>query len=453
MFIFKQVICHMNFKNYFTLAFLASLFFACQTVEKTTKPTNFIILFCDDMGYGDMGNTGHPTIRTPHLDRLAMDGMRFTNFYSGSPACTASRYAILTGKYPVRAGFSWVLYPKSPRGIHPQEVTIAEALKTQDYATACFGKWHLGFTKKDYWPLQNGFDEYLGFPYSNDMIPPKWPQIPLLSGNDTLSLDPNQNELTKMYTDKAVDFIERNQDEPFFLYLPYSMPHIPLHPGEDFAGQSRRGTYGDVIEEIDWSVGTIRATLERLGLSENTLVFFTSDNGPWIIKDEIGGSSGLLRDGKGSTWEGGMHVPGIAFWPGTIPAGSVSMEMASTLDLFPTLLKEAGNTQTLAVDGEVLSERLRSESAEVAHQPYFYYGLNNRLFAVRKGPWKLHVDRYSQTGKQYFEQESPLLFNLEHDPSEQYELSATYPDTVSALLQLLETHQAKILAEPSFFDR
>ena len=406
------------------------------------------------MGYGDMGNTGHTSILTPNLDRIAMDGMRFTNFYSGSPACTASRYALLTGRYPVRSGFSWVLYPKSERGIHPKETTIAEALKTQGYATACYGKWHLGSTKPDYLPLQNGFDEYLGLPYSNDMIPPKWPSIPLWNNNDTLELDPDQTRLTKLYTEKAVDFIGKNQDQPFFIYLPYAMPHVPLYPGEDFAGNSRRGPYGDVIEEIDWSVGAIRKTLDSLNLAENTLVFFTSDNGPWIIKDEKGGSSGLLRDGKGSTWEGGMHVPGIAYWKGKIPPGSVSLDVASTLDLFPTILEltrqEAKPDQGL--DGESLVDRFVGNT-ESAHEPYFYYGRENELFAVRKGPWKLHIQTYSQTGATYFDKAMPLLFNLDIDPSEKYECSEKEPEVVQELLELIEKHQAEVEANPGYYGR
>lgn len=437
----------------FALGLLLVLVNACSRPEPVERPPNFVILFCDDMGYGDMGNTGHPTIRTPNLDRMAMEGMRFTNFYSGSPACTASRYALLTGKYPVRSGFSWVLYPASERGIHPEEVTIAEALKERGYATACFGKWHLGSTQEAYLPLQNGFDEYMGLPYSNDMIPPKWPEIPLLSGNDTLQLNPDQSQLTQRYTEKAIDFMEEHTEEPFLIYLPYAMPHVPLHPGNQFAGNSQRGPYGDVIEEIDWSVGRIREKLQELGLAENTLVIFTSDNGPWIIKNERGGSAGLLRDGKGSTWEGGMHVPGLAVWPGTIPAGRVSTEMASTLDLFPTLLRLSDAPVGYRVDGEDISGRFQATPEENPHRPFFYYGLNNRLFAVRKGPWKLHIDRHSQTGKRYFAFEGPILFNLDADPSEQYELSREYPDTVRYLLDLIEGHQEKLAGEPSFFDR
>ena len=422
-----------------------------QTKNQKAVPPNVIILFCDDMGYGDMGNTGHPTIRTPHLDRLAMDGVRLSNFYSASPACTASRYALLTGRYPIRSGFSWVLYPKSVRGIHAREVTIAEMLKEKGYATACYGKWHLGSTQEAYLPLQNGFDEYLGLPYSNDMIPPQWPDIPLMEGNDTLELNPDQTLLTKMYTERALDFINRHQEGPFFLYMPYAMPHVPLHPGEDFAGKSLRGAYGDVIEEIDWSVGQIRSQLEKQGLAENTLLVFTSDNGPWIIKNELGGSSGLFRDGKGSTWEGGMRVPGLVYWKGKTPEAAVLTQATSTIDLLPTIaaITGANRADALLLDGKDLSDLLFQQQATTQmDRPYFYYGLNNQLFAVRQGPWKMHIKTYSQTGVRYFEKDPPLLFNVEVDPSEKYELSQKYPEKVQEMLELIDQHLTRLAANP-----
>lgn len=421
-----------------------------QSAEKSTAP-NIVLLFCDDMGYGDMGITGHPVIRTPNLDQLAMDGARLTNFYSASPACTASRYALLTGQYPIRSGFGWVLNPDSPRGIHPEEQTIAELLKAKGYATACYGKWHLGTTQKAFLPLQNGFDEYFGLPYSNDMIPPKWPDIPLLEGNDTLALNPDQAPLTRAYTDRALQFIEQHTEGSFFLYLPYAMPHVPLHPGEPFAGNSDRGAYGDVIEEIDWSVGQIRAKLAELGLAENTLLVFTSDNGPWIIKGADGGSAGLFRDGKGSTWEGGMRVPGIFYWKGQIPAGTVFQEPAATIDLLPTIAAlSATSPEATSLDGRNIWPWLQG-TTPAAERPYFYYGLNNRLFAVRQGPWKMHIATYSQTGRRYFEQEAPLLFNLSVDPSEQYECAADYPDKVAELQVLIELHQASLRDTPGHY--
>ncbi|MCB9304261.1 MAG: sulfatase [Lewinellaceae bacterium] len=415
---------------------------------------NIVILFSDDLGYGDLSAYGHPTIRTPNLDRMAAEGMKFTNFYSGSPACSASRYALLTGRFPVRSGFDWVLYPKSERCIHPREWTLAEGLKQAGYATACYGKWHLGTTKKEYLPLQNGFDEYVGLPYSNDMLPPQHPPIALMEGNDTLQLNPDQTQLTALYTARAKAFIRKHKKEPFFVYLPYAMPHVPLHPGEKFAGRSPRGAYGDVVEEIDWSAGEILELLKAEGLDKNTLVFFTSDNGPWIIKNELGGSAGLLRDGKGSTWEGGMREPGIAWWPGTIEAGALQLQPASTLDLYTTCLALAGQgppEDGRSVDGRDISSLLLGEmDSSLLDNPYFYYG-PHELQAVRKGAWKLHIITSSQTGRDYFNGKLPLLFNLETDPSEQYDLSDARPDMVQELMAEIEQHKKAVAAEGSFW--
>ena len=448
----KQPMPFLNLTPFLVMVLFNSCSNAVPSAEKLSnheKP-NIVILFCDDLGYGDLGAYGHPTIQTPNLDRMAREGMKFTQFYSGSPACTASRYALLTGRYPVRSGFDWVLYPESTRGLHPDEWTIAEGLKDAGYATAAFGKWHLGTTKPEFLPLQNGFDEFLGLPYSNDMLPPKWPDIALLSGNDTLEMNPDQSKLTALYTEKSIDFIKRHEDQPFFVYLPYAMPHIPLYPGPPFAGRSRRGTYGDVVEEIDWSVGQILDTLQALGLSEHTLVFFTSDNGPWIIKNEIGGSAGLLRDGKGSTWEGGMRVPGIAWWPGTIEAGSLQPTPSSTLDLFTTTLALADQTpkEDRFIDGRDMTTLLNGDTR--IDKPFFYYGARE-LMAIRKGPWKLHLKTYSQTGVQYFGDKQSLLFNLEIDPSEQYEISADHPEVVQELLALVEEHQQNIVDQGTFY--
>jgi arylsulfatase A len=448
-----------------------------------SPPPNVVILFADDMGYGDLGCYGNPVIRTPNLDRMAAEGMRFTQFYSASPACTASRYALLTGLYPKRSGFGWVLAPKSERGIHPKERTLAEELKAAGYATAAFGKWHLG-RPTEYLPLQNGFDEYLGLPYSNDMQPPKWQPLPLIDGNEVVELDPDQNKLTRLYTERAVSFIRKQGDHPFFLYLPYAMPHVPLHAGPDFAGKSLRGAYGDAVEEIDWSAGEIMRTLQELGVAQNTLVFFTSDNGPWIIKGERGGSSGLLRDGKGSTWEGGMREPAIAWWPGKIAPGQVQPALASTLDLYATAIKLAGRQipTDRAVDGFDLAPVLfanDSTRVQTAHDggasgaandgaigggrtsdevvlprsEFYYYGLSNELMAVRRGPWKLHIKTYSQTGKKYFGDKLPLLFNLERDPSEKYDRSTTQPEIVAELTELIVIQRAAVKAEGTFFDQ
>ena len=435
--------------------FLLAFLFSCATTDEKPTPPNIVLLFADDLGYGDLGAYGHPTIRTPNLDGLVAKGVKFTNFYSGSPACTASRYALLTGRYPVHSGFDWVLYPYSSKGIHPNEITLAEGLKEMGYATGAFGKWHLGTTKKDYLPLQNGFDEYLGLPYSNDMIPPVHPDIPLLDGNDTLELNPDQSTLTRRYTERAISFIKKNKKGPFFCYLPYAMPHVPLHPGKDFEGTSARGKYGDVVEEIDWSVGEIMNTLEANGLAENTLVFFTSDNGPWIIKNEEGGSAGLLRDGKGSTWEGGMREPAIAYMKGKTPASSVVQSPVSTLDLYASFLKMGGYSfaENHHLNGRDISGLFFVKNAKaVDEQPYFFYGTGH-LHAVRKGAWKLHVRTSSQTGKDYFNGKLPLLFNLAVDPSEAYDLSEKHPEKVAELQAEIDRQNDYVKAHPDFFQQ
>lgn len=409
--------------------------------QPSTGP-NLVVVYCDDLGWGDLASYGHPTIRTPRLDRMAAEGARFTQFYSGSPACTASRYALMTGRVPKRSGFSWVLGPKSPRGLHENETTVAEGLQRAGYATAVFGKWHLGRPDR-HLPLAHGFDEYLGLPYSNDMQPPRWVSLPLIEGNDVVELDPDQTRLTELYTDRALGFIERHRDRPFFVYLPYAMPHVPLHPGEEFAGTSTRGTYGDVVEEIDHHVGRLLDRLTELGLAGDTLVLFTSDNGPWIIKDDEGGSSGLLRDGKGSTWEGGVRVPAILWQPGTIEPGRVIRSVASTLDLLPTAFAMAGEPlpNGRAVDGRDLHPVLAGE--EPQRDPLFFYG-PKKLQAVRSGPWKLHVHTSSQTGVEHFDGRVPLLFHLERDPSERWDVSEEHPEVVEALLAEIAAHEAEV---------
>lgn len=446
----------MNFSRYILFLFLAACTHTHAEEQAGSSPApNIIILFCDDLGYGDLGITGHPTIHTPNLDRMAMQGMRLTNFYSGSPACTASRYALLTGRYPARSGFDWVLYPQSERGIHPREITLAEMLKKAGYATACYGKWHLGSTKKDYLPLQNGFDEYLGLPYSNDMLPPKWTDIPLLEGNDTIERNPDQAQLTRLYTERSIGFMEKNQDRPFFIYLPYAMPHVPLFASESFKGKSKRGRYGDAVEEIDWSVGEILNALKENGMDKNTLVFFTSDNGPWIIKHLEGGSSGLFRDGKGSTWEGGMRVPAIAYWPGRIPAGSINRQPASVIDLMPSIRQLAGTElpEKEKVDGADISNLFFSRGASLPERPLFYYGLSNELMAVRRGAWKLHIKTHSQTGINYFQGQLPLLFNLEKDPSETQNVAEQHPALVEELEGLIQKQKASLAKSGAFFDQ
>lgn len=432
------------------LIYLTVLCFAVQSYAQR-KP-NFIVIYADDMGYGDIGILGQPNIRTPNLDRMAIEGMRFTNYYSASPACTASRYALLTGKYPPRAGFRWVLNPQDPIGIHSKEQTIAELLKEQGYHTAIFGKWHLGSTDRSYLPLANGFDEYVGLPYSNDMIPPKYPDIALLHGYDTLALNPDQRELTRLYTEKSIDFIKRNKDKPFFVYLPYAMPHVPLFASEDFQGKSKRGLYGDVVEELDFYIGRLLQYLKSSGLDKNTYVVFTSDNGPWILKNQEGGSAGLFRDGKGSTWEGGMREPFFLWGHKDIPKGRVVNEVFTALDILPTIATLAGNAQVKhGIDGQVFTHLWKTGEG-AGRTVFYYFGINHQLMAVRKGKWKLHIRTYSQLGISYFEKDDPLLFDLEVDPSEKYDLAGKHPEIVQQLRNLIQAKEEEVKKSGSFWD-
>ena len=416
---------------------------------------NIILIYCDDMGYGDLGINGHPHIKTPNLDKMALAGTRFTNYYSASPASTASRYAMLTGKYPPRSGFGWVIYPKDKRGIHPNEITQAEAAKAQGYKTAIYGKWHLGNTDKKFLPLQNGFDEYVGLPYSNDMIPPKFQDIALMNGNDTIQMNPDQSQLTELYTDKAISFIKRNKKEKFFVYIPYAMPHVPLYPGKAFSGKSKRGKYGDVVEEIDYHVGRILQELKKMKLDKNTIVWFISDNGPWILRGDQGGSAGLFRDGKGSTWEGGVRVPCIAFCPGQVPA-TVCEDIVTAMDVYATNLWLTGYQlpENHVTDGHnVASELGYRKAAHKPETPYYYFGIGHQLMAVRSGKWKLHVKTYSQIGADYFKGELPLLFNLENDPSEKYNVAKEHPEIVSKLKKMLEDKLAEVKSTGSLYDQ
>ena len=434
---------------------LFSLLLTPAFAQNNTEHPNIIIIYPDDLGYGDIGITGHPDINTPNLDRMALDGMRFTNYYSASPASTASRYALLTGRYPIRSGFRWVLNPDSERGIHPKELTLAEILKKQGYATAIFGKWHLGSTKKEYLPLQNGFDEYVGLPYSNDMIPPKYPDIALMCGNDTLEMNPDQSKLTALYTEHTISFIKKHKKNKFFIYVPFAMPHVPLYPGKEFLGKSKRGVYGDAVEEIDWAVGEILKTLKQEGIEQNTIVWFMSDNGPWLIKNEEGGSSGLFRDGKGSTWEGGVRVPCFVQWPLHIQSEK-NQQVISSMDVFATSIQVAGGEipKDRTIDGKNISHYILKDgqTLEDDNRTLFYYGIDNQLMAVRKGYWKLHIKTYSQLGIDYFPGKNILLFNIDNDPSEKYDLSSKYPELVEELTLLIKKQQIVIQDEGTFFD-
>lgn len=425
------------------------------------KP-NIIIIFCDDLGYGDLTCYGHPTIRTPNLDRMAAEGQRWTDFYVAECVCTPSRAAILTGRLPIRSGMCSdtrrVLFPDSAGGLPAEEITIAEVLKSAGYATACVGKWHLGHLPQ-YLPTTQGFDSYFGIPYSNDMdrVPGEKGQapfqqpnsaywnVPLMRDAEIAERPADQETITRRYTEEAVRLIHEHRERPFFLYLAHNMPHVPLFASDDFDGQSARGLYGDVIEELDWSVGRVLDTLRELKLDRRTLVVFTSDNGPWLTFGVQGGSAGLLRDGKGSTWEGGMREPAIFWWPGTIRPGVVR-QMGSTLDLLPTCAALAGVELPgdRPLDGADLSPALRGTGPSPRNVMFYYRG--TRLFAVRKGAFKAHLLTQPGYGPGRLEpHDPPLLYHLGHDPGEQYNVAAEHPDVVADLLREVESHVAHLV--------
>jgi arylsulfatase A-like enzyme len=418
-----------------------------------------VILFADDLGYGDLSSFGHPTIRTPRLDAVAAAGIRLTSFYVGAPSCTPSRAALLTGRYPQRVGLPNVLGPDSENGIPAEELTLAEALKEKGYRTMAIGKWHLGSSRPEYLPTANGFDSYFGLLYSNDMIPP-WVETerPLQLYRDTkpASVLTDQSLLTEHYTTEAVKFIHRAADQPFFLYLAYSMPHVPISTGEDFTGRSRAGLYGDVIETIDWSAGRIVDTLDELGLSQNTVLIFTSDNGPWlnmpdrmfkdgIVKPWHAGSPGLLRGAKATTYEGGVRVPAMVRWPAQIPAGQVSAEAVTTMDLFVTLcnIAEAELPSARTYDG-IDIRPLLTQGAAVGERNLFYFN-GTRAEAVRRGPWKLRLPG-GLGGEAHDEAVEPVqLFNLEIDPGEHYNRARDFPAIAADLKQRLQEGALDVL--------
>ena len=422
------------------------------------RPPNFVILFADDLGYGDLGSYGHPTIRTPNLDRLAREGLRLTQFYVAASLCTPSRAALMTGRLPIRNGMAGprgVLFPDSAGGLPAAEVTIAEALKAHDYVTGAVGKWHLGHTQ-EYLPTAHGFDEYFGIPYSNDMRPENdwdyarenFPPLPLMEGTEVIERIVDQSRLTERFTQRAVEFIEANRSRPFLLYLPYTAPHVPLMVTPERAGTSKRGVYGDVVEEIDWSVGEIVTALRRLGLAENTLVIFTSDNGPWGWAGLDGGSAGLLRGKKGSPWEGGFRVPAIVWMPGTVPANVASDELGTTMDLFPTFLNiaggEVGNYPDL--DGIDITETFLELRA--VRERVIYYRQED-FVAYRHGAWKLFVNDPNPWSDEFQESDLPLLFNLEIDPSEAFNVADEHPEVVERITALAAAQEDTVDRVPS----
>ncbi|MBI1765851.1 MAG: sulfatase [Acidobacteria bacterium] len=436
---------------------------ARQTVAK--RPPNFVIIFADDLGYADIGSFGAKGYQTPNLDRMAREGVRLTNFYVAQAVCSASRTALLTGCYPNRVSILGALNHTAQYGINASEMLIPEVLKAPNagtsYASAIFGKWHLGHHPQ-FLPTHNGFDEYFGLPYSNDMWPKNpaavginYPDLPLYEGDQVIKRDPDQTQLTTWYTEHAVSFIERHKDQPFFLYVPHSMPHVPLFVSDKFKGKSGGGLYGDVIAEIDWSVGQILAALKRLNLDNNTLVIFTSDNGPWHLYGDHGGSAGPLRGYKATMFEGGVREPFIARWPGHIKAGSVNQTPAMTIDLLPTLAKLAGAAVPTdrIIDGRDIWPLLSgNKSAQPPHEVlYFYWG--RELQAVRSGKWKLHLPHPyvehipangGERGKVVSKELELSLFDLEKDQGETTNVAAQQPAVVKRLLEYAEQARADL---------
>lgn len=455
-------------KSSFALTAFVVLFFQLMAIQaiaeesdKASRP-NFIIIFADDQGYNDVGVFGSPLIKTPHLDKMAAEGMKFTNFYSANSVCSPSRAALLTGCYPTRVSVPGVLFPRHSVGLHPDEITIADLLKEQGYATACVGKWHLGHKPK-FLPTRQGFDSYLGIPYSNDMTidqqaplakdivlregatvdsirndKPKKNWVPLMRNEEVIEYPVDQTTLTQRYTKEAISFIETNKSKPFFLYLAQTMPHIPLFASEKFRGKSKRGLYGDTIEEIDWCVGEILKTLKSLDLDDNTLVVYTSDNGPWKLSNGRGGSAYPLRGFKFQTYEGGMREPCIMWWPGKIPAGGVCNEVAATIDLLPTFAKLAGaeTPHDRIIDGHNIWPLLAGEKeAQSPHDAYYYYK-GNTLQAVRVGKWKLRM-----------ENKNVELFDLDADISEAKNLADANPDIVEKLKSRIDEFDKQLKAK------
>jgi arylsulfatase A-like enzyme len=422
-----------------------------------------ILIFADDLGYGDLGCYGAEKIRTPHLDRMAGEGVRFTDFYVAAEVCTPSRAALLTGRYPLRSGMCGnverVLFPNSKGGLPPSEITIAEALRGGGYATMHIGKWHLGIHEGSR-PLDQGFEHSFGLPYSNDMdakpglakgsisspTPPAdgW-NVPLMRDGKIIEQPADQTTLTKRYTEEAVKFIAEHKTQPFFLYLAHTFPHVPLFASSDFKGKSKAGIYGDTVEELDWSVGQILEVLRKEKMQENTLVVFTSDNGPWLIMGKRGGSAGPLRDGKGSTWDGGMRVPCLAWMPGRIKP-AVTKELVQAMDWFPTALSMAGVAlpDGVPLDGVNLSPLLL-ENQSLPERPYFFYR-GPQLSACRIGPWKAHfVTQGGFGGQPKLQHEPPLLYHLGDDPAESKDVAAQHPEVLQKIQAAVRQHQSQMV--------
>ena len=450
----------MGFKKKIFFIALLFNFWSFYGFQNNNSP-NYIVIFVDDMGYGDLGVYGNPTISTPYLDKMAYEGQKWTQFYSAASVCTPSRAALLTGRLPVRSGMASsknpVLFPNSLSGLPATELTLAEKLKEKNYKTAIVGKWHLGHTK-NYLPNNHGFDYYFGIPYSNDMDKINnnnyWSEyenkelssdsynVPLMENFDIIERPVDQTTITSRYVDKTLQLINNYKNDNFFIYLSHNLPHIPLYASKRFLGKSKRGLYGDVIEEIDYGVGLIINELKKLNLDKKTIVVFTSDNGPWLVYKSHSGSAGLLRNGKGTTWEGGVRVPTI-FWGANIKPGLIN-EIGSTLDIYTTFLALAkiDTQKNMIVDGYDLSETLLRKKESQRDEMFFYKG--DELFAVRLGDFKLHL-KTTDWFKEPKKHNPPLLFNLNIDPSEKFNISSKNPEKVKEILELIKVHNLRLV--------
>ena len=431
---------------------LAFVCFASTALFAATKP-NIVILFIDDLGYADIGPFGATKQKTPNLDRMAKEGMKLTSFYA-APVCSVSRAQMMTGCYGARVSVPGVYSPGSKNGLHPKEFTIAERLKELGYATQIIGKWHLG-DQPEFLPTKQGFDHYLGIPYSNDMLKTSKVDgkrvVPLVRDEkvERLLTEEDQDQIEEIYTEEALKFIRSNKDKPFFLYFPHTAVHTPIHPGKAFQGKSQNGRFGDWVQEVDWSVGRVLDTLRELKLDQNTLVVFTSDNGPWLVKGADGGSALPLRGGKGTTWEGGVREPTLAWWPGKIAPGSVCDAVAGTIDMLPTCVTVAGGKVPAEplIDGRDISPLLFGQTKESQREAHYYFSSYN-LQAVRQGPWKLALmTQGNARSKGTVEDDAktnPRLYNLENEIGEVTNVAAQHPDIVAKLTTLAEKMNAEI---------
>ncbi|MGJ8697379.1 MAG: sulfatase family protein [Verrucomicrobiaceae bacterium] len=425
------------------------------------KP-NVVLIYCDDLGYGDVGCFGAEGWETPHIDSIAQEGVKFTDFYVAQAVCSASRCALLTGCYANRLGIHGALFPASTTGLNPEETTLAEVCKSVGYATAMFGKWHLGY-QEPFLPVNQGFDEYHGYPYSNDMWPSgpvhfkaKFPQLPVYEGAEIVRRETDQTEMTKTLTERSVAFIEKNKETPFFLYLAHPQPHVPLYVSEERKGSSKGGLYGDVIQEIDWSTGQVLAALEKAGVEEKTLVIFTSDNGPWMVYGNHGGVTGGLRGSKGTSWEGGVRVPCVMKFPGRLKAGSVVKTPVMTIDLLPTIAGLIGAAlPEKEIDGKDAWKVLTGEREESVQEAYFFFYGRGNLEAMRMGKWKLqfphkwrdektHPGKDGLPGKYLFPTVGLELFDLEADRNETRDVSAEHPEVMARMQALADQKRAEL---------